>query len=130
LLGEFFIYSALFGSPDFGYELDFVGFLARPRRDLLPACPARGGAWYTKPTLSKGNPMTTLPQETLELIVDVMTLYHSGIVNYEEFASERAIEEARIIRKRTDELKKRLVPGIEAVRQAKLEWLARIAGAG
>jgi hypothetical protein len=70
--------------------------------------------------------MTTL--STKELIVDVLTLYHSGIGGYPEYASEQAVEETRTIRKRTDELKKQGVPGVEAVRQAKVEWLTRIMG--
>jgi hypothetical protein len=58
--------------------------------------------------------MTKLRQDTLEPLADALTLYHMGISRYEEYASERAVEETRMIRKHTDELKKQGIPGVQA----------------
>ena len=79
--------------------------------------------------LSQGKRIPNGPtlKQTLELITDVLTLYHLGIYRYETFASDHVIiEETWTIRKRTDEIKKQGVPGVQAVRKAKVEWLARI----
>lgn len=70
--------------------------------------------------------MPPLAQQKSEFIVDVFTLFSLGTYRYSEHATEQALSEAQKIRKRTQELKKQGMPGIEAVRQAKVEWLVRI----
>ncbi|MBI5351648.1 MAG: hypothetical protein HZB50_03320 [Chloroflexi bacterium] len=67
-----------------------------------------------------------LEQQTIELIVDVLTFIHAGKAGYEQFVSEQVVNEAATIRKRYQALKKQGVPGIEAVRQAKVEWILKL----
>jgi hypothetical protein len=76
--------------------------------------------------MTKETTPVTPDQKTTELIVDVLTFIHAGLVGYEEYASEQVLQETATIRKRYQDLKKQGVPGVEAVRQAKVEWIRQL----
>jgi hypothetical protein len=70
--------------------------------------------------------MAQLTKQTTELIVDVLSLFHFGEANYSDYATEQGKNERSKISARMKDLKKQGIPGIEAVRQAKIEWILRI----
>jgi hypothetical protein len=67
--------------------------------------------------------MSQVSFPSVELVVDVLTLFHIGEVHYEPYVTEQARQEVSRISARQKELSKQGVPGLEAVRQAKIEWL-------
>jgi hypothetical protein len=69
--------------------------------------------------------MTKLPQETLELIVDVLTVIHLGSGGY-EYASEPVMAGAADVRQRFKELSAQGFTGVEALRTAKVGWVASV----
>src|SRR5512147_1685924 len=66
--------------------------------------------------------MTSNSFPPVELIVDVLSLYHAG-EKYGVYATEPVRREVNHINARVRELVKQDMPGFAAVRQAKIEWL-------